>query len=162
MVVATRGRKSWKEKLEGVKGLPKLVKLDARMGARWGASAGGVMVVPSPLEVDALMRCVPRRKVITIQEIRESLARMHGAAITCPLTTGIFAWVAAHAAAEEKKARGGNPYWRTLKTGGEVNPKFPGGAAAVSRLLRAEGHRVFKKGTRYFVADYARVLARLS
>jgi hypothetical protein len=119
------------------------------------------MLVLAPLEVDALMRKVPRGKIITLQEIRESLARQHGAAITCPLTAGIFSWIAAHAAVEAKKSPGGNPYWRTLKSGGEINPKFPGGSAAISRLLRAEGHRVLKKGTRYFVADYADSLASL-
>ena len=167
----TRARKSWQEKLTAAKGLPKVVTLDARVAARWKAPAGAAMLVPAPLEVDALMRKVPQGKLITLQEIRESLARQHGAAITCPLTTGIFSWIAAHAAAESNAgvparhravpSRGDNPYWRTLKSGGEINPKFPGGSAAISRLLRAEGHRVLKKGTRYFVADYGDSLAKL-
>ncbi|HEY4328142.1 MAG TPA: hypothetical protein VGN88_00285, partial [Phycisphaerae bacterium] len=81
----------------------------------------------------------------------------------CPMVTGIFAWIAAHAAVEDgaAKKKSGNPYWRTLKTGGEVNAKFPGGALGVSRLLRAEGHKIVKRGKRYFVADYQRSLATL-
>ncbi|MEM2999158.1 MAG: hypothetical protein QXV09_00525 [Candidatus Bathyarchaeia archaeon] len=58
------------------------------------------MVIPAPIEVDELMRKVPVGKLVTINEIRAALARKHGAIIGCPLTTGIFAWVAAHAAEE--------------------------------------------------------------
>jgi hypothetical protein len=79
------------------------------------------------------------------------------------MTTGIFAWIAAHAA-EEARAAGAKritPYWRTLKSGGELNPKYPGGIPALSRLLRAEGHRVTRKGGRAVVADFEKSLARL-
>lgn len=147
---------TWAEKLANAKGLPKVVKLEGKMGARWGLEKGGTMVVPAPLEVDGVMKQVPLGKVVTINEIRGRLARQHGTATACPLTTGIFAWIAAHAA--EEAGEGGMPYWRTLKAGGEVNPKFPGGVAAGCRRLRAEGHRVVKKGARHFVADYERVL----
>ena len=117
------------------------------------------MVVPAPREVDAIMKSVPSGKLITIQEIRAIVAERHGATIGCPLTVGIFAWIAAHAADEAEQ--GGRsritPYWRTLKTGGELNPKYPGGIKNVRARLAAEGHRVIKKGKRYFVADYERV-----
>ena len=49
------------------------------------------------------------------------------------------------------------PYWRTLKAGGELNEKYPGGAAAQKAKLEAEGHTVIEKGRtniRYFVKDY--------
>lgn len=32
------------------------------------------------------------------------------------------------------------PYWRTLKSKGELNEKYPGGAQAQAEKLRAEGH----------------------
>ena len=44
-------------------------------------------------------------KLSTINEIREILAKKYSATIDCPITTGIFAWVAAHAA-EEAAAEG--------------------------------------------------------
>jgi hypothetical protein len=94
------------------------------------------------LEVDAMMKKVPKGQVVTVNRLREALARKHGATIACPITTGIFAWIAAHAAVETQ-AQGGKrvtPWWRTLKTGGELNPKFPGGVEAQAALLRAEGH----------------------
>lgn len=78
-----------------------------------------------PTEVDALMRKVPKGKLTTINEIREALAKKHNASIGCPMTTGIFAWVAAHAAEEQRKNGIENitPYWRTLKTKEILNSK---------------------------------------
>ena len=34
------------------------------------------------------------------------------------------------------------PYWRTLKSKGELNEKYPGGAAAQAVRLREEGHTI--------------------
>ena len=86
--------------------------------------------------------------VTTINEIRAALARRHGATIGCPITCGIFAWIAANAASEAAAAgkKRITPYWRTLKTGGILNEKYPGGASSQKRLLESEGHKVLKKG----------------
>lgn len=150
-------RKSWREKLADDKGLPQTGRIEGRMTQRWGA---GTMVIPAPREVDALMKKVPRGRLTTINELRAALARRHRVDIACPITTGIFAWIAAHAAGED--AADGRkritPYWRTLKVGGELNPKYPGGAAALARLLRAEGHRVIRKGRRHLVDGFEAVL----
>jgi hypothetical protein len=153
-------KKSWQEKLNDDKDLPKIGRVMGKMITKWGR---GTMVVPAPREVDALMRKVPKGKLATINELRAGLAKKHRVHIACPITTGIFAWIAAHAAFEaldEGKKRV-TPYWRTLKSGGELNLKYPGGAAALKRLLEAEGHRVVQKGQRFFVADYEKSLARL-
>src|SRR5437588_7558923 len=90
-------RKSWQEKLNDSKGLPKVGEIGPKMSPRWGQ---GTMVIPAPIEVDAIMKQVPRGKLITINEIRALLASKHQATIACPITTGIFAWIAAHAAEE--------------------------------------------------------------
>lgn len=85
-----------------------------------------------------------------------ALAKKHDTTVACPLTTGIFAWIAANAAEEEltenKKGRI-TPYWRTLKAGGVLNEKYPGGAAAQKKRLVAEGHKITKKGKNLVVAD---------
>ena len=135
-------KKSWREKLATSKDLPKTI------------------VVPAPLEVDALMKTVPRGKLTTINELRAALAKQHGTDVACPLTTGIFAWIAAHAA-EEAAAAGEKqttPWWRTLKSGGVLNPKYPGGLSAQREKLSAEGHTIVKKGREFVVADYERAL----
>jgi len=150
-------RKSWCEKLADDKGLPKVGRIGGKMTRRWGT---GTIVVPAPLEVDAIMRRVPKGKLVTISEIRAALAKKHEVNVCCPITTGIFAWIAANAA-EESAADGKKqitPYWRTLKTGGELNPKYPGGVERLRKLLKAEGHRVVAKGKRFVVADYEKSL----
>lgn len=152
-----KSKKSWTEKLADDKGLPRVQRIEGRMTIRWGT---GTMVIPAPREVDELMRQVPKGKLTTINELRAALARKHAADIGCPITTGIFAWIAAHAA-EEQLAAGRKrvtPYWRTLKLGGELNPKYPGGFAALQRRLAAEGHNVISRGQRAFVADHERKL----
>jgi hypothetical protein len=146
-------KKSWREKLADDKGLPKVGKVTGKMSKRWGR---GTMVIPAPLEVDALMKQVPPGKIVTTTELRAKLARNHQANFACPITTGIFSWIAAHAAAEAEAegAKGITPFWRTLKTGGEVNPKYPGGIEQIAKRLRAEGHKVISRGKRTFVADH--------
>lgn len=150
-------KKSWREKLADSKGLPRVEKITERQSARWGR---GTIVIPSPLEVDAIMKKVPRGKLITINEIRRVLAKEHGATIGCPMTTGIFAWIAAHAAAEDA-AEGKKritPYWRTLKAEGELNPKYPGGVDDIEARLKSEGHTIIRKGKKYFVKGYEKSL----
>jgi len=136
-----KAKKSWQEKLADDKGLPRISEITGKMSTRWGT---GTMVIPAPREVDKIMKKVPEGKLITISEIRAILAEKHGATIGCPLTTGIFAWVAAHAA-EEAAAEGKKditPYWRTLKSGGQLNEKYPGGVETQAAHLREEGHTI--------------------
>ncbi len=152
-------RKSRQEKLADDKDLPKVEKITDKMSKRWGT---GTVVIPAPKEVDEIMRKIPKGKLITINDIRSTLARKHGATIGCPITTGIFAWVAAHAA-EERAAEGKKditPYWRTLKTGGIVNEKYPGGLEAQKKLLEKEGHKVIQKGKNYVVVEFEKCLAK--
>jgi hypothetical protein len=150
---SSKKKRSWREKLADSKDFPKVAEIDCTKTKRWGE---GTFVIPAPLEVDAAMNKVRRGKLTTIDAIRKALARKHGATIACPITTGIFAWIAAHAA-DEAEIEGRSritPYWRTLKSGGELNPKYPGGIKNLRQRLAAEGHRIVKKGNRYFVAEY--------
>ena len=151
-------KKAWQEKLADNKGFPKVCEIDCAKTKRWGT---GTFVIPAPIEVDELMRRVPKGKLTTIDELRKALAKKHGATIACPITTGIFAWIAAHAAAEAEAEGKGRitPYWRTLKSNGELNPKYPGGIAELKRKLRAEGHKVFQKGKRFFVETFEQSLS---
>ena len=152
-----KAKKTWREKLADDKGLPKVGNTCGKMSKHWGA---GTFVIPAPREVDALMQQVPKGRLVTMQELRAALAAKHKTDFACPLTTGIFSWIAAHAAAEAETAGAPHitPYWRTLKTGGEVNPKYPGGVAEISQRLCAEGHRVVLKGKRMLVMDYEHAL----
>lgn len=158
--MAKAKQKDWVAKLHDSKDLPKLVKITGKMTKRWGT---GTLVVPAPIEVDTVMKKVGRGKLITINEIRQALAKKHKTTICCPLTAGIFSWIAAHAAEQEKQEgkKDVTPYWRTLKSGGELNPKYPGGVENQKKLLEKEGHTVIQKGKRYLVADYEKSLVPL-
>ena len=150
-------KKSWREKLADDKDLPKVGEATGKNSQHWGA---GRFVIPAPREVDALMKQVPRGHVVTINELRTALAKKHGTDFACPLTTGIFSWIAAHAAAEAEAegVKRITPFWRTLKTGGEINPKYPGGVEQISKRLRSEGHKIVSKGKRFLVADYGKAV----
>lgn len=153
-------RKTWSEKLENDKGLPKVQKITGSLSKMWGEST---MVIPAPREVDEIMRKVPKGKLITINDIRMALAKKHKTTICCPITTGIFAWIAAHAS-EERRQKGETvitPYWRTLKTGGFLNEKYPGGVEEQKRLLEREGHKVVRKGQKYAVFEYEKSLMQI-
>ena len=143
-------KKSWTEKLYDTKDFPRIEKITEKMSKRWGAT--GTIVIPSPLEVDELMCKIPKGQLTTINQIREYLAKKHGATICCPLTSGMFARIAAEAAEEQKQQgiKDTTPYWRTLKEGGIINPKYPGGTENQKQLLEQEGHTIFQKGKKIF------------
>jgi alkylated DNA nucleotide flippase Atl1 len=152
-------KKSWREKLADDKDLPRVVEITGKMSTRWGT---GTVVIPAPREVDEIMRSVPGGKLTTINQIRAKLAQKHGASIGCPITTGIFASIAARAA-EEAAAEGEKditPYWRTLKVGGVLNDKYPGGVESQAARLKAEGHTIDigKNGKPKKVRDFERSL----
>jgi alkylated DNA nucleotide flippase Atl1 len=153
-------KKTWCEKLQDSKDFPRVQKITGKMSKRWGT---GTVVIPAPVEVDELMRKVPEGKVTTVNEIRSALAKKHGATIGCPMTTGIFAWIAANAAEEQRQKgeKDTTPYWRTLKVGGVLNEKYPGGVVAQKRLLEREGHRIIQRGRKCLVVNFEQSLAEL-
>ena len=139
-----RARKSWHEKLENpVAGLPKVVEVPDK----WVKMMGGRHVlVPTPMMVDELLRTVPKRKLITVGQIRQKLAQPFQADSTCPLTTGIFLRISSEAAEEDRQAgkKQITPYWRVVKDDGSLNPKFPGGVEAHAVKLKEEGHEIVR------------------
>ena len=53
------------------------------------------------------------------------------------------------------------PYWRTLKSKGELNEKFPGGVEAQATRLEAEGHTIDRRRKTPRVADYEKALVEV-
>ena len=160
-------KKSWTEKLHDNKNFPKILKFERNFPCgkaleSWGAKPGDSVVLAPPLEVDAMMKNVPKGRLITIYEICRQLAKKHDVKFCCSLTTGIFINIAAHAAEElkEKNVKTITPYWRTVKTGGVLNPKFPGGAEAQRNLLEKEGITIIQKGKKYVVEHYEKYLIK--
>jgi len=160
-------KKTWQEKLKDRPSFPKVLRLDKGLPCyhamhRLGAEVGDEVVLVNPAEVVAIMKEVPKRKLITIVEICQKIAKEHDAKACCSLTTGIFIMTAANAV-EEASKEGKSldiPYWRTLKADGFLNEKYPGGQEAHKRLLEAEGFKVIARGKRYKVVDYEKYVLR--
>ena len=152
-------RTSWRAKLEQTDH-SKVVEIPASMAKRPGE---GMMVIPKPLEVDALIRRTKRGKLVTVSEIRSRLARDNKVDVACPLTTGIFIRIAAEAAEEDLRngKKQVTPYWRVVRDDGSLNEKFPGGVQAQSRRLKQEGHQVSQSKGKPKVKDFEQSLVRL-
>jgi alkylated DNA nucleotide flippase Atl1 len=102
------------------------------------------MIVPRPLDVEAAMRTPRKGRLVTLGQIRAALARKAGVDQCCPLTTGIFARLAAEAAEEDAAAgrKRVTPWWRTIRDDGKLSEKFPGGPEEQGARLRREGFRL--------------------
>jgi len=160
-------KKTWQEKLKDKPSFPKVLRLEKGFPCynavhKTGAEAGDDVVLVNPSEVVEIMKQVPKGKLITIVEICKKIAKQHGVPACCTLTTGIFIMTAANAT-EEASKEGKSldiPYWRTLKTDGFLNEKYPGGQEAHKRLLERENFRVIARGKKYQVNDYEKYLMK--
>ena len=155
--MAGENQKDFNAMLHDSKDMPKLqILTDRKSIEKYG---GDRMYFAPPLDYDRIMRRVPPGRVITVGAIREYLARQAGADFTEPITAGIFISIAAWASFQRTGDE--TPWWRTLKVGGELNPKYPGGIQAQKEKLEQEGHTVLPRGRtniRYYVKDYEHAL----
>jgi alkylated DNA nucleotide flippase Atl1 len=140
--------------LHDSKDMPKIkVITDEKSIERYG---GNRMYFAPPIDYDAVMKRVPRGKVITVGSIRYYFAQQAGADFTDPITAGIFVSIVAWAS-YQRYGEDETPNWRMLKANGELNPKYPGGIEAQKEELEAEGHTIIQRGRmniRYYVQDY--------
>lgn len=155
--MANEDKKDFNGMLHDSKDMPKFQTItDQKSIEKYG---GDRMYFAPPIDYDRVMRQVPRGKVLTVGKIREYFARESGADFTEPITAGIFVSIAAWAS--HQRVEDETPYWRTLKAGGELNEKFPGGIEAQKEKLEAEGHTIVQRGRKnikYYVKDYEKVL----
>lgn len=157
--MANEEKKDFNAMLADSKGMPRIQMVtDPATVRKYG---GDRMYFAPPIDYDRAMRRVPRGMVTTVGEIRAFFAREAGADFTEPITAGVFVSIAAWASFQRQADE--TPYWRTLKAGGELNPKYPGGVEAQREKLEAEGHTVIRRGRknfRYYVENYEKVLYR--
>ena len=155
--MANEEKKDFNAMLRRDNGMPRIQTVTDEAAIR--TYGGSRMLLAPPLAYDALMRRVPAGKLTTVGELRAHLARESGADFTDPMTAGIFVSIAAWASHQRTEDK--IPYWRTLKAGGELNPKYPGGVEAQRARLEAEGHTVVQRGRknlRWYVQDYEKAL----
>ena len=121
--MAGEEKKDFNAMLREDKGMPRVqVVTDRATIEKYG---GERMFFAPPLQYDQLMRRVPWGYLTTVGEMRSYLARKNGADFTEPITAGCFVSIAAWAS--EQRGEDPTPYWRTLKAGGQLNEKYPGG-----------------------------------
>jgi alkylated DNA nucleotide flippase Atl1 len=100
----------------------------------------GKMVLPSPATLEALIKQIPKGKLLTTDLLRKQLAAQFNVQGACPVTTRKALQVIAH------KASTTTPYWRLLKQNGELINYFPGGVQGHAKLLKAEGFAIDAAG----------------
>ncbi|MCJ7654501.1 MAG: MGMT family protein [Dehalococcoidia bacterium] len=137
-----KARKTWRQKLEEEHPEHgKVVDIPPKMQNRFGT---GKMLIPKPMDINALINKIPKGKLVTVTQIREKLAKDAHANCSCPMTTGIFLRIVAEVAEEDLRSekREVTPYWRVIKADGSLNEKFPGGAQTQAAHLKKEGYSI--------------------
>ena len=151
--MANERKKDFNAMLKNNKDMPKIqIITDERTIKRYG---GTKMLLAPPIFYDELMKRVPAGRLLTVGAIREYLAKQNNADFTDPMTAGIFVNIAAWASYQRNEDI--TPYWRTIKSNGELNPKYPEGIELQKRLLEEEGHTIITgglKNIKYYVKDF--------
>ena len=132
-------RKSWKEKLLD----PKPHEVKPAPAPIAGMKKGEIMLVPTPRMIDDFIRSIPRGVSVDISSLRKTLAAQHGAAVTCPITTGFHLRTVAEAASEAYR-RGASldeitPFWRVLDEQTATAKNLSCGADLIVGRRRLEG-----------------------
>ena len=107
---------SWRAKLHKTM-LPKLVPVPDGMASRLGH---GMMLIPTALEVDAMIRKIPRGQVSTRAQSRKRPVLWHNADVNMSAGDGIFLRIVTEAAEEDWQAGRPEitPYWRVVRDDG--------------------------------------------
>ena len=151
--MANENKKDFNAMMKNNKDMPKIqIVEDEKTIKKYG---GNKMFFSFFFYYDELMKKVPKGKLITVGQMRDYLAKQNNADFTDPMTAGIFVNIVAWASYQ--RTTDITPYWRTLKSDGELNIKYPEAIKLQKRLLEEEGHTIISKGTKnikYYVKDY--------
>lgn len=158
--MANEDKKDFNAMLNDCKDMPKIqIVKDEKTIKRYG---GTKMFFAPPIFYDEIMKKVPFGKLVTVSQLREYLARKNNADFTDPMTSGIFVNIVAWASYQRKENL--TPFWRTLKSDGELNLKYPESVELQKKMLEEEGHTVIQKGIKnikYYVKDFEKSLIEL-
>ena len=158
--MANESKKDFNAMMKNNKDMPKIqIVEDEKTIKKYG---GTKMFFALLIYYDELMKKVPKGKLITVSQMREYLAKQNNADFTDPMTAGIFVNIVAWASYQRDEDI--TPYWRTLKSDGELNIKYPEAIELQKRLLEEEGHTIIVKGTKnikYYVKDFENSLIEL-
>lgn len=155
--MANENKKDFNAMMNNNKDMPKMqIVNDEKTIKKYG---GNKMFFAPPLFYDELIKQVPKGKLTTVSELRNVLARVNDADFTEPMTAGIFVQIVAWASYQRNENK--TPFWRVLKSDGELNSKFPDACVLQKQLLEQEGFVIVEKGKmnkKYYVKDYENFL----
>lgn len=158
--MANENNKDFNLMMNNNKDMPKIqIVKDEKTVKKYG---GNKMFFAPPIYYDEIIRKIPKGKLLTISQIRTYLAKKYDADFTDPMTAGIFVNIVAWASYQRNNDI--TPYWRILKSNGELNSKYPEGIELQKKFLEEEGHIIIKKGTnniKYYVLNYEEKLFEL-
>lgn len=158
--MANENKKDFNAMMQNSKDMPKIqIVTDEKTIKKYG---GTRMFFAPPIDYDEIMRRVPKGKLLTVSQIREYLAKKNNADFTDPMTAGIFINIVAWASYQRNEDV--TPYWRVLKSDGELNSKYPEAIELQKQLLIEEGHTIVSKGVKnikYYVKDFEKSLIEL-
>jgi hypothetical protein len=131
-------KKSWTEKLR-TNASPHVEVVEKQFA---GIRPGQLMLVPTPLLVDAYIRQIPRGTEVEVDTLKKDLAAEYHAEVTCPLTTGIFLRIVAEAAYEALQEGVPmaqiTPFWRVVRPGSTTAGKLSFGTALLNQQRTLE------------------------
>lgn len=114
----------------------------------------GKMVKPSLSTVKKVVKKVRKGKVITLDQLREKLAKDFGVQAACPASTTKALQILSR---EEKPIC----YWRVIKKKGELISKYPNGQKGHAALLETEGFEIDFSKKEPYVVDFEARLSKL-
>ena len=115
----------------------------------------GAMVKPSSDTVKALVRNIRKGKIVTLEQLREKIAKDFQVNTACPASTS----KALQTLSKEVKPV---CYWRVVKKKGELFPKFPNGAQGHAALLEKEGFEIDFSKKNPVVVGYENKLSKFT
>lgn len=129
-------RKTMQEKFDARKDV-EIVILEKPMS---GMPAGSKLLISTPAEIDTWVIAVPVGETRSVAQLREELAKKHGADGTCALTTGIFLRIVAERALEQLAAGDVEiaPFWRVVEPRSPLAKKLPNGPEFIQSRRSAE------------------------
>lgn len=136
--MAQSRKKSWQEKLN-IDRQPVVERSDKHFA---GVKEGDMLLIPTPRLVDAYIRNIPKGHHSDLATMRKDLAAEHHAAVTCPLTSGIFLRIVAEAAYEAFEQGTPineiTPFWRIIDDKSPTAKKLSFGKAFLLERRKEE------------------------
>ena len=116
---------SWQDKVAAAR-QPKKVLLDKPFA---GIPAGSLLLVGTPMMMQAYINSIPAGETRTIVRLRRDLARAAKCDATCPVSTAVFIRMVAEAAIEHinegTDLTAVAPFWRVIEPGSTIAKKLP-------------------------------------